>query len=727
MLKNNVITKKIDIVFILLMSIFLSACLFVATACNTDDAGTYLWAYRMYEIGSGNYSFMDLIKPWNLTTSFLYFCGIGNTGSEMVLYCYAIWYFICVFMTLTLAMKEAKNKWLLFLAVFMLLPYEATNKYHLVPAAVAFLVIYGIYDMVITKKKKIFLFSIVMFIYFFITIDDRLILLLFVAVPVALYGAIWYLQNADKKKLLYLGSLGAGIIVALIKMIDVISRQVSGKGIALLEAWGGYGGDSYLTWINAYDFFDKGIPSVLSSLLIQYNIPAEGGMIQFSSFFWIIRLVLVGIMVVAFISRWKDIIKNGIVNVNVLDAICVISVTALLGINVLNGMVAPYELEDAPINRYASLAWFLLIINFIRWIDEKHQSNVMFVFGKREITSGIVLGLTFILLTVGYSEPIHLGRNMITQEQCQGELDYLKSRGDSYKCGIASFWKSYPITAMTNGEYIAHPGWIAEDKKDPDRLYFEPKYDGIYDDGSNYFNYIIWYKQNGSSISEERINAIRGDYVEQKGLPNGESIIYMYDYDVRFEPKLIMEAVGTDYELVDPIEYHFDFPVGINRIEMTVINSANFELEIVDNPDVQNVTINKLNDNKIQVDIVCLQNTKVTFKVARKADELTTIHKIMLKRVKAAVTVWEDGQEDVDEVFLNAGSYVFTFIGENLEELQVDWSGTSIESEQLTNGKIRRKYQIDVDVPQNIQYTVVGDGINLEKVSYENAVLFEEE
>ena len=33
-------------------------------------------------------------------------------------------------------------------------------------------------------------------------------------------------------------------------------------------------------------------------------------------------------------------------------------------------------------------------------------------------------------------------------------------------------------------------------------------------------------------------------------------MIYLYDYDIRWDPQVIMEAVGTDYELADPIEYH---------------------------------------------------------------------------------------------------------------------------------------------------------------------------
>lgn len=721
----------IDIIFTFVAAIFLTISFFVIAQFNTDDSGTFLWVYWEYELGCVNHSLREMIEPWNLTIQLLYFLGIGNTGADMVIYCYAIWYFICIFITLTLAMKDVKkNKWLLLLAVFVLIPYGGTNKNHLVPAAVSLFTIYAINELVTRKKKMPAIISAVLLLYFFITINDRVILLLFLAIPAVVYGVIWCLQNIDRQKILYFGAVSIAAIVAGIKLTDEICRIVSGHGLALLEAWGGYGGESYLTWINIYNLFDKGIPSFFSSLMIQYNIPAEGGLIQFNSFFWLVRILIVGLALVALVSRWRDIVKKGIINVHVLDALSTISVTTLIGINILNGMIEYYDIEETPMNRYASLAWFLLIVILIRWLDEKYKSFKLISFGQVGIKSGIVLGIVCALLIVGYSKPVYLGRDDIVQEPCQNELDFLKEQEGQYRYGLASFWKSTPIIAMTNGEYNACPGWVTNDEVDHEKLYLQCQIgQGIYDDGSNYFNYLISYVNNDMTISEENIEALRGDYIDKKYVygQDEESIFYLYDYDIRWNPKLVMEAVGTDYELTDQIEYHFDFPVGTNRIELEVANSDNFELEVADSPDIQDVTIQKLTDNKIYVDIVCLQNTNVTFKVARKADELTTIHKIVLKRVRGAVTVYETGQKNESEVYLNSGNYVFTFAGENLDELEVNWSGESIETEQLTDGKIRRRYRVKVNAPQTIQYIVSGEGIDVDRISYENEVLFEAE
>lgn len=718
-----------DIIFTFAAAIFLTISFWVIAPFNTDDAGTYWIVYSQYELGCMNYPLKALLGPWYLTMQLFYFLGIGNTGADMVMYCYAVWYFICVFITLTLAMKDSKNKWLLLLAVFILIPYAATNKNHLVPAAVSLFTIYSINELVTRKKRVPVVISIVLLIYFFVTINDRVILLLFLAVPAAAYGVVWCLQNIDRQKILYFGAITIAAITACIKIIDGISRSVSGQGLTLLENWGGYGGEDYLTWINIYNLFDKGIPSFFSSLMIQYNIPVDGGLIQFNSFFWLVRILIVGLALVALVSRWIDIIKKGISNVHVLDALSTISVTALIGINILNGMIEYYDIEGAPMNRYASLAWFLLVVILIRWIDEKYNSFELVSVGQVGIQSGVILGIVCALLIVGYSNPIYLGRDDIVQEPCQNELDFLQEQDGQYTYGLASFWKSLPIMAMTNGEYHACFGWIESDEIDSEKLHFKKSYAGIYDDGSNYFNYIISYVNNDMTMSEENIEALRGDYIDKKHVygEDEESIFFLYDYDIRWDPKIIMEAVGTDYELTDPIEYHFDLPVGTNRIEMSVANSANFEIEVAENPDVQNVTVQKMDDNKIYVDMVCLQNTNVTCKVARKEDELTTIHKIVLKRVKGAVTVYEDGQNKVPEVYLNSGNYIFTFVGENLDELEVNWSGDNIETERLTDGKIRNRYRVNINKPQTIQYLLSGDGIVIDKITYENAILFEEE
>lgn len=730
--------KIVKILFIIGVAIFLAISFWGVSYCTGDDAGTYMWVYRQYELGSMDHGLKAMIDPWNVTISLIYFLGLGDNGVDMAMGCFAVWYFLNVLVTLLIAMRDVqKNKWVLWLAAFMMIPWGWTNKCHEVVICFSLLILYSFYKWMKTRKKSYILCSAFLFLFSFIVLNDRVLILLFTLAPIVAYYILLCMQDKEKRKYMYIFGLLIVAAVVGMKIVDEMCRNLSGQGLTIMDTWGGYGGEDYLTWIDTYNLFDKGIPSFFQALFNQYNIPISGGMIQYNSFYWVIRILLVGLILSSFISRWKSIIKGGIVNVDAFDAIATIGVTIITCVNVMNGVAKDYgtDMTNYPLNRYASLVWFLLIIIFIRWVDEKYVSCSI-IWGKEKITSGFVIGLALILLTVGYSKPIYKGREGLGTQPCISEINYLKEKGDVYKYGIASYWKANPITAVTSGEYVVCAGEIKNEAIACIGNH------GNYSDGSNIYNYIISYVRNDAGMDEEGIEEIRGDYIEKTRVYSsseqytdnhgifgeaGESIIYLYDYDIRWNPRLVMEAVGTDYELIDPIEYNFEFPVGTNRIEMEVTNSANFELEVLDSPDIQNVNVQKLEDNKIYVDIVCLQNTNVTFKVSRKADEMTTIHKIVLKRVRGAVTVYEDGQNKVSEVYLKSGSYVFTFAGENLNELEVNWSGENIVTEQLTDGKIRRRYCVEIKEPQTIQYIVSGDGVTIDKISYENAVLFEEE
>lgn len=706
--------KKYGIVsLIIIMSICLSYILYIQSVSNADETGTYVYLYNFFELGNMKLTIKDYLNPWFYCSAIAYLFNIGGSGSTISFAYLVVWYGIAVFFTLLLAMYNTQNKWLLALAFFILLPYELTNKYHLVATIVTLFCLWCIQCYQDYKKKWILAIIALVILYTLLFTHDRVILLLFVFATVVVYYGIIVLQDKDKRKYLYLLVFFAAFGAMVLKGVDVISTEILGKEAGITEAWTGYGGDEYLTWIDVHTLFDKGIPSFLSCLFVQWNIPMEGGMIQFNSFYWIIRLIIAILAIIAVVIRWVDIVKKGIKNVALLDSLCVICATVVACINMLNGMVWYYDIKHSPMNRYASICWFLLVVILIRWINEHYCNKELYY----KLSTNILLGVIFAMLSIGYVGPIYKGNADTINKYCENELAYLKEYGDKYQYGLASFWKANPITAATNGEHVVCIGGV-----DGEKLTCKTPY-GFYADGSNYFNFLISDPENAMTMSPENIEKVRGDYVD---IYSNTGVFYLYDYDIRFEPRLIMEAVETDYELVEPIEYHFDFPVGTNRIEMTVANSKNFELDIVDNPDVSNVVINKLDDNKIQVDIVCLQNTNVTFKVARKADEFTTIHKIMLKRVKAAITVWEEGQDNVSEVYLKEGSYIFTFLGENIDELKVDWIGTNIETEQLTDGKMRRRYCVNVPISQNMQYFVAGEKVSIDKISYENAVLFDE-
>lgn len=722
-------SRWVDIACIFAAALFLAAGFYVVLGVNADDAGSYMWLYRWHELGAYHYTLRERLEPWRMVLISVDFMGLGSTGAELLAYCFAILYFFCVFVTLALAMKDNRqNKWLLLCAVFMLLPSEQTNRYHLSTTLISLLMIYIGYHCISSKKKRPLIFAGMLFLYVLVLSNDRVLILLFIAAPVLLYMVIACFQDKEKRKYLYFGGIIIVAAVTGIRVADAVCQNVTGHGLSIMKAWGGYGGGDYLMWIDIYNLFDKGIPSFFQTLLNQYNIPIGGGLIQYYTFFWIIRIFIVGLGLTAVGARWKEIIKKGIVHVNVLDAFATVCVTVVILVNVLNGIIQYFAIREAYMNRYASIVWFLLVVLLMRWLDERYTSCPLTDRCSGKLTSGMVLGISFALLIVGYSKPIYKGRAALVREPCQSEVDYLREKGAGCGYGVAGFWKTSPISAMTNGEYIVVNGYIDKENTAQGEVLYSLSCnagDPVYTDGSNFFNYMISHIGDEKTLNEENIEAIRGDYIERSYTENGESVFYIYDYDIRFDPVLVMEAVGAAYELTKPVVYHFDMPVGVNRIELDVENSENLLLDIADNDAVGIVEMQELVPGRIYVDMQCFQNTRVTLRVTGKAGAPAALRKIVLKRVFAAIPTVIGGAGGSYEVFLEEGDYVMTFTGKNIDNMQVTWEAQDAVINQSTDGRIRRRYHVHIDMPQTVKYTVSGEGIEIERISYENADLFQ--
>lgn len=701
------ITKKkcLSIGIIILLSIFLAYLQFLKTGCNADDAGTYTWMYNYFELDNIEKSIKLFLNPWFYCSAITYLLNIGGSGTFSCNAYLSIWYGLAVFFTLMLTMHKREGKWILPLAVFILLPYEGTNKYHMVAAFVTLFAIWALQCYKDNGKKWILWVVALITTYTLVFTDDRMLFLVFWIAPLMIYLVILLIQDQSKRKYLYMLVFGIILAAAVLKCVDAASMRISGQGIGLMKAWGGYGGAEYYNWIDVGTFFEKGIPSLFAALFIQWNIPVQGGMVQIQSFYWIIRIIIACLALAALASGWKEIIKKGILNVEIQDSLAVICTTIVLGINILNGMVWYYDVAGAPINRYASVCWFLLAVIVARWLDEHCREGIIF----HKVSYDLFLGVTFVLLCIGYIDTAFSSKEM-KNSPYETELTYLKEHGELYQYGLGSHWKSNPITAATNAEYVVCPGWIENNSLTGNAA------DGFYTDGGNYFNYIVSDLNNVMTISPENIERIRPDFTE---IFSSGDTIYGYDYDIRFDTVTVMDTAGTGYELTDPAAYNLDLPVGTSRIEITTAQKDNLLLEVADNDDIADVKIADKGDNMSTIEITCLQNTKIQLSVGRKEDITTVLYKIEIKRTAGAVNV--DHQQTI--IPLKAGRYIVTFAGENMKDMEVAWDVDG-EVTLLHNGRIKRRYLIDISTVQNVGYEITSNGANIDRIYYENEDLF---
>ncbi len=698
--------KYIMMAIMIGLSVVLAYLQFVQAGCNSDDAGTYVYMYNFFELGNKSLSLINYLNPWFYSSAAAYLLNIGGNGAFSSLVYLSVWYGLAIFFTFLMTMNKRESKWMLALVVFILLPYRQTNKYHMLAALATLFSIWALQCYKDTGKKWIL--SVVVFIalYSFVFTDDRLLLLVFLFATGIVYFAILLFQDQIKRKYLYMVAFGVILAVGAMNCVDIIAGKLLGHETGISGVLGGYGGADYFNWIDVEAFFLKGIPSVIGSLFIQWNIPVQGGMIQMKSFFWLIRIIIVCLALAALFDRWKEIIRKGIRSVELLDALSVVCTTVVLGVNVLNGMVQYYSVTNAPMNRYASVCWFLLVVILVRWLDERLEGIMIYP----NVSNNVFLGVIFILLTIGYMNPVLAPDEDIANRACSVELDYLKAHGETYKYGLGSYWKANSITAATNAEYVVCTGKIDEEELSCS------KKDGFYSDGGNYFNYIVSDFGSEMTVSPENIERVRGDYTDIYS--NGDTI-YMYDYDIRFDTMVIMDTAGIGYELTDTIVYNIDLPIGTSRIEVTTEAKENLVLEILDNPDITNIKIGTKGDNIATAEVTCLQNTQIGFSVGRREDIPTQLYKVEVKRTAGAVCV----DVECTALPLNEGSYIITFSGEDLKDMKVNWNVDG-DVTQLTNGRIKRRYLVRNSGKQNVEYEIIPNGAAVDLVYYENEDLF---
>lgn len=690
---------------IVLLSVLLAYLQFVWAGCNADDADTYVKLYDYFELGHKKMSVTTLLSPWFYCSAVTYLLQIGGTGALSCNVYLSFWYGIAVLFTLLLVMHNRDRIWMLGLAAFILWPYGQTNKYHMV---VTFITLFGIWALQCYQdsgKKWILWVVVLVSVYTLVFVEDRMLFLVFWIATLAVYAVILLLQDQRTRKYLYMALFGIILAAAALKCVDMVITAVSGHGTGLMAAAEGYGGAGYYNWIDVETFFNKGIPSLFAALFVQWNIPIEGGMIQIKSLYWIIRIFLACLALVALVCRWRDIIRYGIRDMELLDSLSVVCTTVVLGVNVINGMVGYYRLTNAPINRYASVCWFLLVVIVARWLDERCEGIIF-----RNISYDLFLEVVFVLLCIGYFSPANSSLEAIKNAPYETELSFLKEHGGQYRYGLGSLWKSKPITATTNAEYVICVGWIEDDR------FTYQEDDGFYTDGGNYFNFIVSDVGNEMTISPENVERLRGDYTE---IYSSGDTIYGYDYDVRFDPVIVMDTAGMGYELAETIVYSLDLPVGTSRVEITTAQPDNLLLEVLDNDDIADVKIAGRGESIATAEVTCLQNTQIQLSVGRKEDVPTVLYKVEIKRTAGAVDV--DVRQT--EVPLHAGRYILTFAGENLKDMGIEWDVDG-EVTLLDNGRLKRRYLVDIPAGQELGYGIVPNGACLDRIYYENENLF---
>lgn len=682
---------------ILGICIFMAYVFYVYMPSSIDDADTYEGLFRYYDLGIQHYTWKMWLEPWRAVSGIIYHLGLFNNGMDISTLAHTIFYFCEILITM-LILKDKKEPIYFLVIMFILLPNEYTTKTHQTSTFFSLLILYFL-NKYIDKRKKKFLFGAVLVLtYGLFFLADVVILGIYVIIPLVGYWLVACLQNREKHKAIIYGVFALSLMILALRTAGIIGDILWNNDFVSNGILGGYGGSEYASWGTFPTIWQRGIPYAIATIFQQFGVCPSGGMIQINSFFWVIRIVLIGLIGISYIYYLKKVVKKGVRNVSFLNGFCVIAITIVLLVNIINGVLSAYGWLGSPITRYTNIVWFLAMILFCNWIEEVLQKSEYLCNIYKE--NRIVICSIVIVLTFANVGNIYMGRSHITKEICQDETDYLEKQEGIYHYGIGSFGKSTAIGALSNMDICCINGSADEVEG------IKAERTGITDDKGNFFNFILVDEGSPRGLEKEVVEKIRPDYIDMNYVnsDNGIGILYLYDYDIRWTPQLVMQVVGEEYEINDPLTYNFDFSVGINRVEITTSTVKNINVSVGNNDEIKNVEIKNIN-NKIYVELECTKNLSAQVHLNKiDDDQPATIYKIETKIVKGTVELDKQSfYNNCGSIYFEPGNYIVTFVGKDINDLEVKWkvNGTV---QQLTSGNIKSRYQIYLSEPQTVRF-----------------------
>lgn len=705
-------SKLTNIILITVLSIIMSYIFWVVHKSTGDDAATYKLYYKLYDLGYNRASMKNFWDPWMLISLCVYKFGLFNIGFDIPGITHTILYFLCIWLTFYIVSLNGRVEYL-FLAAYILLPNCRTNGTHQASMLVVYLLII-LFDIFQKKKNKAAVIScIAILLYSLLFFADRALLAIYIVLPFCIYTMLKFVQNNQKAKMTMIKIvLAFSICLMAVRLADIATQVLYDWSLIEKMSFGGYGDSDYASWGSFEDIWIHCIPQFFTKLFEQFSVSPKGGLLQFDSIFWGIRIVLVVFLLYSYFYYLIKIIKKGINSISFVNAISVLIITVVSVINIMNGILVWYPTDNSPVLRYAGVIVNLLVILGCNCMKEKIDvvKNLQYIVNGNERYICIML----VALLVANTGNVYLGRKHVTKELGYEYAQYLSDSNNAYECGLAGLRIAQTIGANTNMKIFGTYGEVNEDG-----VHIQDK--GWSDDKTNIFNYILIDGSHSGKIEEEYVEEYRPDFADKSYIyaDDGEGIVYFYDYDIRWAPKELVQVVGDEYEITEPLTYYMDFNVGVNRIEITSSTPDNISVTVDEMPEISNAEIKQVN-NKVYVELTCNNKVTATVNVSEKTqNEIATFARIETKIVKGALQL---DQENFDgkngSLSLKEGKYVITFAGENINKANIDWQLNGAV-QQLSNGKVKSRYEVYLSEPQTITFTINSENSKIETVSYE--------
>ncbi|MFR4351152.1 MAG: hypothetical protein ACLT3H_05695 [Roseburia sp.] len=676
---------------------------------HSDDAGTATDLRDIIEFGNTRWSYW--VSPLSWINGLLYiFFGATELFIQSF---FAIKYFLCITLTLYLALYNKKKTewWIVPIFLFFSMPGSFGTasiqplKFHvwtiLVPLfCLAYILAKGD-DIKKLGKKEIGLLVLLSV----LGLAERDILIIVTCwAPFALYWVIYFVQKGYAKK--YINwILTAGITVLIV-----------GKVLLGGMVYGGYGASKF---VNVQEFMEN-IGTGISGFLTMFNINLIGAdVLQFSTLISGMRLLLLVVGIGVLVSETREMCQKKIENMSVVEAILTISVYVIIIAYLFGG-----KREDEISIRYAAYLYYIFLILLCRRVHEMvDQRQIVVQLRRYKINMASVFFCVCIIIAL---DPVTMTRE-------ENENDVLANvilSNEELECGLASFWNAGVISCLTNyHNEIQAAGW-----NNGQVLPYLTEWDS-YRSGNRYYNFFVQDTENDYGITEDHLKETFGEYEEKYAAEN--SYIYLYDYDIRTAP-LNIEADSMAY-----LSRNQNLNVQHNKIQVEPQNEITLDNIYITAGKVRVIVNGTFGQNDIelsseQTDDITLTDSRknqciyevtadklyenMKFDLRNVSENQVEIQSVRIERLENSIELLKG--ETQQKLHLTPGYYIFGVEGENVKNSDMAFAldGNVIDAERINNGRKKAAYGVWVMQDGELSISLGLQG-QVEKLYYQNEVL----
>lgn len=675
--------------------IYYTQLLHMSIRLHSDDAGMATSFYDTYYMGEKLQDVFFIYSPMTLLRYLLFI--LFDYTESFVQIKFAVEYFFCLFPALILGIEYNKKCHWNLLPIFLSFMaihgegMEIATKFHVAPTvALLFILITVRHYAQENRKMSVYGVGLVILLSWIAISEKDLLCIIALICPLIIYKGVFIIRSKKYEK--YYASLILFLLCVFLLAYFGISES----------SYKGWGAKCFAYPKDIIQNIDLGIQGILQ----MFNIPLLGqNIIQISTVIYFAKLLLLVCSIALVVRNVVQFLRNkqGIDKVNVLISLSVVC------------SIFAYLFSDRQVDlvsvRYMQSLDFLLPILLCRTLAATQFINNRRWYFAKDINVVTLVYLLFLAMAVW---PISFEKQEIE------EVDKLVSvieKNEEIANGIADYWRGSVFGVLTQGENMVEAVNFENSEEMIEAFWGDGTEHEHYKSGYEYYNICI----GNTTISKEKIQELYGNPI--KTYEEGNTRMYVYDYDVRTIPRII--SLEENQQLLNTVkcsikennillkageEVKISLPemfIGKFRYVIKVKNgSENINIGIMSNENIMSNIIEREND-EIICEVYAHENvTNAELKLFNNGTSDIIFEEVCIQNLLAAEEIKYDENKIID---IPSGKFEITFIGEDIKKEVVNFNNindSNIIIEEIKRGKERIVFEIQNNEKYPIQIKI---------------------